>query len=249
MIDRSGANGTPDSVDVFMYDVGFGDCFLLSLRYAGGASRHVLIDCGSRDRDKEEMDAVAARIASDTGNHVDAMVITHRHSDHLSAFGLKDAGKRLSDLKPDLVLQPWTEDPDIPADATAPVGDEWTESHHIAALSAGQGLADELARKPSALMPAAGPEVQRTVSFIAGLNITNKRALQRIASLSGEHRYLYAGCEMDVEELLPGVRVSVLGPPTLEDCADIARQTHSNPEEFWKLQQQAFAAADGRAAA
>ena len=39
------------TVRVRMYQVGFGDCFLLSFEYAGQAepARHVLIDFGTRE--------------------------------------------------------------------------------------------------------------------------------------------------------------------------------------------------------
>ena len=42
----------PTSVEVRAYQVGFGDCFLLSAEYGaplpdGRAERHLLVDCGS----------------------------------------------------------------------------------------------------------------------------------------------------------------------------------------------------------
>ena len=37
----------PKSVEVRSYQVGFGDCFLLSFVYSGTDKRHVLIDFGT----------------------------------------------------------------------------------------------------------------------------------------------------------------------------------------------------------
>ena len=41
----------PSSVTIRMYNVGFGDCFLMSFHYASG-DRHVLIDYGSTSAPK-----------------------------------------------------------------------------------------------------------------------------------------------------------------------------------------------------
>ena len=45
----------PEKVSVAMYNVGFGDCFLITFFYADGARRRMLIDCGSRNEKKEHM--------------------------------------------------------------------------------------------------------------------------------------------------------------------------------------------------
>ena len=38
---------TPKSLTIRTYNVGFGDCFLLSFLYPGNSEKHVLIDFGS----------------------------------------------------------------------------------------------------------------------------------------------------------------------------------------------------------
>jgi hypothetical protein len=38
---------SPNGVAIRTYDVGFGDCFLLSFNYRNRSERHVLIDFGS----------------------------------------------------------------------------------------------------------------------------------------------------------------------------------------------------------
>ncbi len=76
-----------------MYRVGLGDCFLLT-SFNGGKQQHILIDCGmfagSRlDPDTKEKDLqieIVNHIAETTGGHIDAVVVTHEHMDHVSIF-------------------------------------------------------------------------------------------------------------------------------------------------------------------
>lgn len=107
------------SVLVSMYNVGFGDCFLL--RFAGPDREHkMLIDCGSIKKGKDgdtdvEIDEVVDRIIEDVRDdndvaRIDVVAMTHRHKDHVSGFS-KDAW---DEVEVDEVWMPWTEDPDDP---------------------------------------------------------------------------------------------------------------------------------------
>ena len=102
-IERSGrmpppsrASG-PERLTIRAYDVGFGDCFLLTFHYAR-RQRHVLIDFGSTaartPRDSPRYDHHAENIAEVTGGTLDAVVVTHRHADHLSGFTTRDGKGR-----------------------------------------------------------------------------------------------------------------------------------------------------------
>jgi glyoxylase-like metal-dependent hydrolase (beta-lactamase superfamily II) len=54
------------------------------------------------------------------------IVSTHRHADHISGFATKKDKSGPDDiireLCPDVVVQPWTQEPDLPTDALSPVG-------------------------------------------------------------------------------------------------------------------------------
>jgi ribonuclease BN (tRNA processing enzyme) len=110
-------------VDITAFNVGFGDCFLLSFVYAK-ETRYVLIDFGSTSPPKTDPTLVkAARaIAKACGNRLDAVVATHRHRDHISGFTAGtpagDIIRKCADAGKALVVQPWTEKPNAPTNAT-----------------------------------------------------------------------------------------------------------------------------------
>lgn len=103
---------SPGTLSVRMYDVGFGDCFLLTIPTPQGV-RRVLFDCGSIKLGslsiKEVREAVIEDVR-DAGNgppRIDVVVGTHRHKDHVSGFDHPAwAGVQVQE-----VWMPWTEDP------------------------------------------------------------------------------------------------------------------------------------------
>ena len=228
----------PARVSVRMFQMGFGDCFLLTFGYArkvdGRDERHVLIDFGSthwpkghKQRYKDVTDSIADR----TGGRLDAIVMTHRHKDHLSGFGDERAGEALARMKPSIVLRPWTEDPDAAADATTPKLLGAKSRSFTDALAAGQEFAAHVAGR---LEGARGLRGQ--LGFMAAEQVANPKAVKRLESLSAAAelggRYLHAGQPSGLEQVLPGVEVSVLGPPTVDQWPDVAKQRADDPE-FW----------------
>ena len=71
-----------------MYRQGLGDCFLLT--YSDGSDEsHLLIDCGvlkGTAEPEKKMQAVAQNVHEATNGHLDRLVVTHEHWDHLSGF-------------------------------------------------------------------------------------------------------------------------------------------------------------------
>ena len=91
---------SPYRITVRMYQVGFGDCFLLSFDYSaalpdGRRERHVLIDFGSTRWPKSYTPRyrdLASDIATRTRGKLDVLVVTHRHKDHLGGFARRHGG-------------------------------------------------------------------------------------------------------------------------------------------------------------
>lgn len=226
-------------IQVRMYGVGFGDCFLLSFAYTDGNSRHVLIDCGTSTERKDRMTNVVHQISADCGGHLHGLVVTHRHSDHLSAFGLKGVGDVLETLKPEIVVRPWTEHPKAAAQAkTAPSVFTPMALSRLESLSAAQDFAERLIKDSGGVLPGASKTMQQRIAFMAAQSIPNKEAIERLDRMGKATRaaYVHAGTQSGLERVLPGVRVSVLGPPTLEQSNKIKTQTQWDPSEFWKFQ-------------
>jgi len=98
------------TVRVRMYQVGFGDCFLLSFEYAGAAepARHMLIDFGSRRLAAGlDLPGIATEIDAVTGGGPDVVVLSHRHQDHMSGFGGSGTEAVVSRWQPRLVVRSW----------------------------------------------------------------------------------------------------------------------------------------------
>ena len=79
----------PNQVRIRSYNVGFGDCYLITFRYPSERARNVLIDFGSSEASGFSPDllTIAEQIKVDCGGKLDMVVATHRHSDHISGFG------------------------------------------------------------------------------------------------------------------------------------------------------------------
>jgi len=100
-----------DQVKVRMYNVGFGDCFLLHVR-VGGKTSKILFDCGSVKHGPMSMEDIVARIIRDVTDtdgeaRIDVVVATHRHKDHVSGFA-NNLWKKVTVKE---VWMPWTENP------------------------------------------------------------------------------------------------------------------------------------------
>lgn len=218
------------TVRVRMYQVGFGDCFLLSFEYAGQAepARHVLIDFGTRELAAGlDLADVAGEIDARTGGGPDVVVVTHRHQDHMSGFGGSGTEAIVGRWSPRLVVRPWTEDPEAPAGA---------DGHGRASLRTGldQGQAFVRALSQEITAPARGWRGELRDLAIAQL--ANQAAVDRLNAWSqgGRGAYVYYGKPLAIDTVIPGVQVHVIGPPTVTQHPAI-RKEHSTSSEFWQL--------------
>src|SRR5258705_2889139 len=150
----------PKSIEIRTYQVGFGDCFLLSFVYGEKDKRHVLIDFGTTGlpgrtaKPSTHMPRIANHIKKVCdSNGLTAVVATHRHADHINGFGTDGktgkSGSIIAGLKPKLVLQPWTEDPDAKKDATKATRDSSrSPKSFVASLAAMNDVAGMVGRLP-----------------------------------------------------------------------------------------------------
>ncbi len=249
------ARQAPVDAVLRMYNVGFGDCFLLSLRYPRGGERHVLIDFGSARTaggKSRTLGAIAADIEQRTGGKLHAIVATHRHRDHISGFATTTKGNGPGDvirrLAPDVVVQPWTERLDAPPDAMSPplrgrqVGvAKGLGSMHLAARALGDEATRNTRRYPSA--------VKKQIAFLAEDNLKNLSAVKNLATMA-PNEYVHAGHPaVRLRRAIPGVRVAVLGPATPEQHPSIARQRARDAAEYWHLQARMSAGSRSRGGA
>lgn len=227
---------TPKEIKVTMYNVGFGDCFLVSFKYSEKKIIKILIDCGSSTLKKNQMLKVVDKILLDTESKVDAIVITHRHSDHLSAFNDNTIGKKLEKLNPEIVIQPWTEHPKAKSkDVEAPNVFTASAVKHIHSLDSLQQLAQLINTNPEKLLSTARPLIAKQIKNLVALSVPNKIAVKRLEKLGKKHAYVYAGSKTGLENMVPGVKILVLGPPTIKQLPNIKKQKSWDEDEFWKL--------------
>jgi hypothetical protein len=247
---KSLKSAAPESMTIRSYNVGFGDCFLVSFRYGPKSERHVLIDYGSTGLPKgvpqSRMMDIALDIEKRTGGKLHAVVATHRHRDHISGFATKANGKGTGDvirrLKPVCVVQPWTEDPDLETTATGP-NKALRNKHrrfgpgtprHLAALNFMHKFAGHMVAEVKRSR-ALSPPQRRQLAFMGETNLKNLSAVRNLMTMA-ENRYVHTGSKSGLEAVLPGVTIDVLGPPTVRQDASIQKQRHKDPDEFWHLQ-------------
>lgn len=225
----------PVSVRVRSYQVGFGDCFLVTILYSRElpdkrAERHILIDFGAKALADggPTLSQVAAKIAEHCDGRLDVVAVTHRHQDHVSGFGGKKAQDVLGSLEPRLIIRPWTDVPSAQRDGGAGLG-----ADSLAFLNLLDTLADhnEKVQQEFALD---GRVVARRAKALADLGVKNVQAIAMLESwvTPDRCRWVHAGDAVEIDDIVPGIRLDVLGPPTLEQVPAM-KSYASSSAEYW----------------
>jgi hypothetical protein len=214
-----------------------GDCFVIAFS-AGGASSHVLVDCGSfRNSGKSQarLDAIVRAIKADLGGaRLDVVVGTHQHNDHLNGFLHCTPGFRAIGV--DEVWLSWLDDPADPQ--ARRIGRDF---HNLRLQLAGARDALSAPNRPRAL---SGPGARTVVGVMndvlgffgaAEANLppdVPARAVGVLRTLGRQApRYLSPGSSLDVPGLPAGaVRVHVLGPP--RRAAELFRKNPRQGESY-----------------
>jgi hypothetical protein len=218
-------------VRVRMYRQGHGDCFLLALpRSGGGDPVYVLIDCGYKPGSpaylkKKKIDDVVAHIGEATGHHLDLVIITHEHQDHVNGFW-KEKAPYFEGFRVDEAWLAWTEDP---ADELANALRKKHGDVLVGLVAARQKLAlaagedDPAVQRIDSLITlelGGHDEVLPMAAVLAAAknpaDSSNKQSMKLVKDKAREHRgirYLRPGERPRKVPQAKGVRVFVLGPP------------------------------------
>ena len=159
------------------------------------------------------------------------VVATHRHTDHISGFA-GGAGRVIATLDPDLVVLPWTEDPALERDAIAPAGRLVRRRRStgaapamaarmqraVARLDDMHAVAGLVAREAVRVAPLSGvpAALAAQLAFLGEENIKNREAVVNLMQLGKKRVYAAHGTKLPITSVLPGVKIDVLGPPTLK---------------------------------
>ncbi len=256
----------PSGVKVRMYRQGHGDCFLLAFTGRDGRRKrnvYVLIDCGLKPKSEvknQKIDKIIDDINEATGGHIDVVVVTHEHQDHVNGFAKKKSGKHIFDKIKSIghIWLPWTEDGTD--DLANSLRDRFKDTlltlafaqERAASLQNAAGLHDRLSDLLGTEIgdegTAPGKEGERLLKefraarkanpltavpvLAAGSvkGITNKRAIKYLRDRAESETFL--GPDRPPEELphVKDLRVYALGPPRNE--ALLLDLDPQNHEEF-----------------
>lgn len=264
----------PIAVTLKAFQVGFGDCFLLTFHYGDNDERHILIDFGStglpKSLPKNQMILVAQEIEKLCKDGCFfGIVATHRHKDHVSGFSTQggtppdnlSTGDVIRSLNPDVVIMPWTEHPDLETDSRSGVvpltdddvriGREKAFTAGLRNMQAAAGSVKKEAERLGGSLDADRPEIVKSINkqvadnlrFMGDNNLSNLSAVKNLMEMAAQSdagrnkkgHYVHYRYDLDLSTFLPGVKVTVLGPPTLEQYENIAKQRSADSKEFWML--------------
>ena len=73
------------------------------------------------------------------------------------------------------------------------------------------------------------------LNFLGDTNISNREAVENLMTMGKRRIYAGFGTRLPISSVLPGVKIDVIGPPTLAQSPAIADQTDVDADEFWHV--------------
>lgn len=238
-----------DDITVRMYRHGLGDCFLLRFpKSTGEGTFNLLIDCGLisvASNPKDTMLEVVQDLAECTGGHLDVVVMTHEHWDHVSGFSeqqCQSAFNNFHDIKE--VWYAWTEDPSnklarkLRAERSSGLRALAAAQMTLSALSLGvdHAVESERARRVGTLLQFFGIEAGELNGPLSAAESSlgkSRKAFEYLANREGvKVRYYDPGSKPITLPGVDGVRVYVLGPPQAEAMIKRSSPTAKGKEVY-----------------
>lgn len=220
-------------LNVSMFNVGFGDCFLVEIP-VGRRPFRILFDCGRHTGGKPANQALADQVIAaardpDGTARIDVVVGTHRHKDHVSGFAA-DGWDKVAVRE---VWMPWTEDPEDPR---------------------ARGLVERQVAAAASALKAFGPvarlgAAEAKTASLMGLALSNEPAMDTLYNgFAGKPGRRYLPDRDAPQEPLtlsgfPGLRFHIMGPP--RDESTLGTMDPPKAETFRKLAAAATAAGGG----
>ena len=222
-------DGEPASyrAKVRMYRHGLGDCHLIRLPRVDDKERDffILIDCGivlGTPDASSKMQAVAEDIVATTNGHVDLLLVTHEHWDHVSGF--IQAREAFEKLKVDEIWLAWTEDPQDK------LAQKLRQEKEVALAALRLGAS----RLQLAAGDGAAADLEGILEFFgAGKGASTKDALAAVREMNPKNiRYRRPSDTAEAPRNCNGVRFYIMGPPPDEKLLKRTNPSKANHEGF-----------------
>ena len=228
--------GRPGTVQIRMYCIGTGDCFVIKFFKEDGTPFTMMIDCGSCMGTPEWFLPYIKDLATHVDNKIDLLVVTHEHQDHVNGF------HKCKNIFEGIAIKnawfAWTERPDDPGGAAAELKKKRKDmkaalgnavvrikeqEEAFQAAVAASPFAAELKAARNSLLDGLDSLVQinldgesKTKETIetTGKELAGMRAIKDILKKQNTNiSYLSPGTTVQLADLA-GINFHVLGPPT-----------------------------------
>jgi beta-lactamase superfamily II metal-dependent hydrolase len=232
--------GKVERISIRMYCLGTGDCFVIKFLDAGNPVFTAMIDCGSCQGTAKDFQPYIEDLASYVNHHLDLLVITHEHNDHVNGFAKCETIFRDSKFTIDEAWFAWTENPNDPGGRARKLQEKRKKMRMAlaGAIARFRSEADKFKRSATGdffklrvqesnaafldgldtlaniNLPAAGDAGKPLpgMAKIKDILKTKKTATGKKTKIS----YLEPGQSIDVDKL-PGFKFHILGPPFERD--------------------------------